>query len=71
VQGYREFLMASCETRADAELAWEMGWRTYRIADAPGVGEIQCPSLRGVSCFDCRLCAGTSKPAKSITIPKH
>lgn len=71
LQGFREFLMASCETREQAEQAWGLGWRTYRIADTPGTGEIACPSARGVSCFDCRLCAGTAKHARSITIPKH
>lgn len=70
-QGYKAFLMASCETEADANHARSLGWRTYRIAPEPGPGEIACPSARGVSCFDCRLCAGTSKSAKSITIPQH
>lgn len=71
LQGYRHYLMASCETAADAELARSMGWRTFRLADAPADGEVECPSERGVQCRDCQLCCGSSKRAKSITIPAH
>lgn len=64
------FCMASADSEADKVLAWDSGFRTFRVADAPGAGEIECPSSRGVQCVDCRLCDGAGL-AKSITIPAH
>jgi len=70
--GYREFLMASCETADDAQRAHWRGWRTFRFTRLPVAGEIECPSVtRGVQCADCQLCAGASKSAKSIFIRPH
>lgn len=71
LQGFRALVMASCETEADAREAWKAGWRTFRISDNAIEGEIECPSERGVQCLDCKLCAGTSRRAKSIYIPAH
>jgi hypothetical protein len=71
LRGYRQFLMASTETEKDTRKAWRKGWRTFRLSDSPADGEVQCPSLRGISCEDCLLCAGMSRKAKSITIPAH
>ena len=62
--------MASADSREDSLEAWGAGWRTFRVADVPGEGEIECPSSRGVQCVDCRLCDGAGL-AKSITIPAH
>lgn len=73
-RGLREYVMASCETPADVARAHSEGWRTFRVSQAgesPLPSEIPCPSERGVQCHDCRLCAGTSKPARSISIPVH
>jgi hypothetical protein len=78
-QGYKAFLMASAD---DVELqirARGMGWRTFRVAPAGSdwkmSDEISCPASKEagakVQCADCRLCAGTSKPAKSIVIQMH
>jgi hypothetical protein len=69
------YVMASCETTADARRAHLAGWRTFR-ATAPSAsnlpGEITCPNeTRGIECADCLLCAGASRPARSITIPVH
>jgi len=59
---YRRFLMASCETREDCELAWRSGWRTFRVMpshDDVRDGEILCPAASGrTTCSRCRLCAG-------------
>jgi len=70
-KGYRQYLMASVENERDAKTAWRRGWRTFRIAETGADGEIECPSARGVECRDCKLCAGNSRPAKSIFIPAH
>lgn len=66
----RGIVMASADSDADRAIAWKRGWRTFRIAETPGTGEIVCPSERGISCADCRLCDGAGL-AKSITIPAH
>ena len=69
-QGLRDIVMASADSDGDRAEAWNAGFRTFRIADAPGIGEIECPSSRGIRCEDCGLCDGAGQ-AKSITIPAH
>jgi hypothetical protein len=75
LQAFRQYIMASVETYDQAWQAWGQGWRTFRVranGEPVGQGEIECLSeSRGISCADCRLCAGTSKPAKSISIEAH
>ena len=68
--GLSRFLMASADSEHDKARAWALGWRTFRLAEAPGRGEIECPSSRGISCEDCQLCGGAGM-ARSITIPAH
>ncbi len=64
--------MVSVESEEQAQAAWSKGYRTFRIGNAPIKGkEIICPSLQGVKCADCGLCAGNSNKAKSIVIPAH
>jgi len=64
--------MVSVETESQARAAWDKGYRTFRIGNAPIAGkEIICPSARGIKCADCGLCAGNAKQAKSIVIPAH
>jgi hypothetical protein len=67
--------MISADTRESANAAWSKGWRTFRVlrpGETPVRGkEIVCPSLKGIHCVDCGLCAGASKQAKSIAIPAH
>lgn len=74
-QVYRGLLMASVESREDAETAWAMGWRTFRVTKTAadvGRGEVVCPHyVRGVQCADCGLCCGSSLEAKSIVHPAH
>jgi hypothetical protein len=70
---FRQLLMASCETLAQAHAAHARGWRTFRslpCADQrdPSI-EIYCPSAR-VQCADCSLCRGASG-ARSICIEAH
>lgn len=74
-QAFKGFLMASADTEQDAIAAIAAGWRYFRVRNEDGgliPGEIECLSdSRGITCSDCRLCAGTSKPAKSISIRVH
>ena len=80
---YARYLMASCDTPEQAELAQSQGWRTFRTryAGSPLTGEITCPaSLEAghkTDCSRCQLCDGNSSvstfvdPRKSITILAH
>ena len=71
-QEYQKYLMASVQSIEEARIAWDMGWRTHRVdldSIGPQDGEITCPEqTMGISCDDCRLCGGTRKQAKNITI---
>jgi len=73
-QAYRGYVMASVETPDGMSAAQLAGWRTFRVASnlETSPAEIICPNTtRGISCHDCRLCAGTSRQAKSILIEVH
>lgn len=76
---YAEFLMASVEDLAGEMLAQSLGYRTYRVLRK---GETQhevsersilcLEKSAGLSCADCLVCSGTSKPkAKHIYIYEH
>jgi len=71
---YGRFLMASCEP-SNADKAKKLGLRTFttrKAGDQLPPDELWCPSDRGVTCDQCRLCAGTSKAgAKNIAIAVH
>ena len=71
----RNFIMASADSLQDAREAQALGWRTFRVMGAGDTlqpNEILCPSeSKGVTCFDCQLCQGTSKHAKNIAIMVH
>lgn len=77
-QGYRHFLMASCNSTEDAKLAWQMGWRTYRI-DMTGElqqGEITCPGSieagKSIECSQCKICSGADgKQRSNVVIQPH
>ena len=69
-----QYCMASVDSLAEQEEATALGWRCFRVLE---VGQqidvantIICPSDK-VQCAKCRLCAGTSRPAKSIAIEAH
>lgn len=67
------FCMASVDSPLQAFRAQAVGWRTFRIRHEEAdilKGEINCPSDI-LTCEKCMLCAGTSRPAKNISIPVH
>lgn len=73
---FRDLIMASCESPAEAAEAARMGWRTFLVRSVGDLeqleGMIQCPSERGVQCAACGLCAGREHPnAPSIWIEAH
>lgn len=70
---FRQFIMASCETRADHDLATSRGWRTFSTQQAEfGTDQLECPnSTHGITCDECKLCSGASSGAKSIYIAPH
>lgn len=73
---FAQICMASVETWEEAEAAHARGYRTFRTGSAIMKGEeILCPaSLEGgykVTCTQCGLCAGSTRPAKSIMIHPH
>lgn len=85
LQGYRNYLMASCDSAADAQLAVSKGWRYFRVQEKNGAylppvlaGEIVCPASdemgHKTQCIKCGLCNGTryqNDPRKNITIYVH
>lgn len=69
---WAQFVMASADSAEERFQAQRRGFRSFRIADEPGPGEILCPSSRGVSCADCALCDGLLRgDLKSIVNPPH
>lgn len=78
VQPYKQWLMASVDTEQEQEEAKRLGWRTFRCApplSSKVANEISCPASaemgHRVTCDQCRLCMGTTKPAKDILIYLH
>ena len=75
---YRQFLMASCDSVEERELAKSMGWRTFRIRpdDQKLPGEIVCPASTEAGaltqCRWCGKCNGMANPnGRDITITVH
>lgn len=70
---YAKYFMVSCEPDNYVE-AYKLGFRAFVTRDPSRpvpAGLVDCPSSKGVTCADCQLCCGTSKPARSISIPVH
>lgn len=73
----KPYFMASCSPHADwtADKAIANGWRAFDVRPEGKpcpTGLIDCPAYsRGIQCNKCKLCSGTSKRAKSISIPAH
>lgn len=70
---FSDLLMASINPNERPEPAWDRGWRTFRIGNAPIRGrETMCPAYthKGTTCADCMLCHGAGTE-KSIVIPDH
>lgn len=76
---YAQFLMASVEDLPSEMLAQSLGYRTYRVLrKTESQHEVSERSIlcleksAGLSCADCLVCSGTSKPnAKNIYIYEH
>ena len=75
-----DLFMHSTDTLEDADLAWQIGWRTFRVIrnlnELNKDKEILCPASveagEKTSCIKCGLCAGTTtKSKKSIAIVAH
>lgn len=78
VPEWRHYVMASCDSAAEAMLAWGLGWRTFRVHrrdDAAPIrprAEVECVAeSHGRTCADCRLCFGSHPSAPSIRIAAH
>tara|TARA_R110000868_G_scaffold186733_2_gene429207 strand:- start:3 stop:746 length:744 start_codon:yes stop_codon:yes gene_type:complete len=77
----RPFVMASCDSAADAVCAVAAGWRYFRVATfgdtVRSKGEISCPASaeagKKTTCSACKLCNGSSAGdrRKSIVIQDH
>lgn len=66
-QAYREICMASVENRVDAELAKNMGWRTFLVlplGEQAGPREFHCPASaeqgKRLTCATCMACDGAN-----------
>ena len=73
-----DLCMASVDSYEEYRQAKDAGWRTFRVRTADeqlGDREIACPASdeagNKTTCEKCRLCGGTSKPAKDIAIIVH
>ncbi len=70
------WLMASCDSPADATEARASGWRYFRADEdrdaVPAKGEVSCPAVSGrATCATCGLCRGNASGAKSVWIAAH
>lgn len=78
-QARPEFMMISADTKAQAEIAWTEGKRTFRVIKGTHEivtgREILCPASKEAgfktTCNSCGLCGGSSVKAKSIAIVDH
>jgi hypothetical protein len=77
-QRFKEILMASADSEAEALEAQAMGWRTFRVRKAHEPlleNEIACPASKEAGyktqCAQCGLCAGAGRKAKNIAIIEH
>jgi hypothetical protein len=73
-----DLCMASVDDAKEYAEAKQLGWRTFRVRTADEhlmTKEVTCPASdeagNKTTCEKCRLCAGTSKPAKDIAIVVH
>lgn len=76
---FARFCMASVDSPAEQALARSLGWRTFRVRHphepVDTEREFICPASdeagHRTTCQRCRLCRGTSSPAKSVAILAH
>ena len=72
----KDILMASVKSAEEAKEAQAKGWRTYRIVesftDIDEETEMEClNTTKKMLCFECTLCDGNQRKAKSIAIEVH
>jgi hypothetical protein len=78
IQGYRQFFMASCNEQ-DYQEAESLGWRAFVVSENALEKHVLCPASdealakhgKKTDCEHCGLCAGNSRPARSVWIPAH
>jgi hypothetical protein len=78
-QRYKNLLMASVSSKAEAREAQAMGWRTYRTAHNDWdltKGEVLCPGSKEaghkLTCFQCGACNGhATKLRGNVVVPVH
>jgi hypothetical protein len=77
-EGLRGIVMASVDSPDEYNDAISRGWRTFRVrlqGQELETGEMHCLMSEEMGyrkkCEDCRLCSGSDKQAKSISIPIH
>ena len=70
---YSKFFMASTETESSFRLAKSLGYRSFHASPIRPDGTIECLSdAKGISCAQCKLCAGLSKSRQpSVWINPH
>ena len=70
---YANFFMASTETEDSRKLANRLGYRSFHVSPNKPADAMECLSdSRGLSCSQCKLCAGLSKARQpSIWINPH
>ena len=71
--GYAAYFMASTETESSLRLASSLGFRTFHVSPEKPADAIECLSdSRGMTCAQCKLCAGLSKQRQpSVWINPH
>jgi hypothetical protein len=71
--GYADYFMASTETKSSLALANNLGFRSFHVSPVKPKDSIECLSdAKGLSCAQCKLCAGLSKERlPSVWINPH
>jgi len=71
----KDYLMASCDSKEDKQLAIANGWRTFRMThdlDDIDDDEVICPNYtHKVQCENCVLCSGNKVQGKNVVAPVH
>lgn len=69
---YAGYFMASTETEDSRKLANAIGFRTFHVSPVKPDDALECLSdSKGLTCAQCKLCAGLSKKQPSIWINPH
>jgi len=70
---YAQYLMVSTETEKSRKKAEKMGFRYFHVSPVQPKNTREClATSRGLTCEECLLCVGNSKPnQKSIWIDPH